>query len=165
MSQMATAAAKATTVDVQNASGAVHVPAANEIRMLLQEVMLTLDESGEIEVGVRVVDEDEARHLNQQFRGIDRPTNVLSFPADNAGLPPELPRSLGDIVICAPIVAREAREQGKQVDDHWIHLLIHGALHLLGYDHESDEDALRMESLERELLAAQGVDDPYAISH
>ncbi len=107
-----------------------------------------------VSVAIRVVDEAESRRLNAAYREKDRPTNVLSFPAE---LPEEvlaaLPsRPLGDLVICAPLVAAEAREQGKPVLDHWAHLTVHGVLHLRGYDHESDADAAVMEALAVSLL-------------
>ena len=105
------------------------------------------------------------RALNSRFRQIDKPTNVLAFPSYDADLAElleeagELP--LGDLVICAPVVLREAAEQGKSADDHWAHMLVHGTLHLLGYDHVEAEDAARMEALETRILAAQGIGDPY----
>jgi len=111
-------------------------------------------------VSVRIVDAEEGRALNARWRERDRPTNVLSFPAD---LPPELELPLlGDLVLCAPVVLREAAEQGKRVEDHWAHLVIHGVLHLLGMDHQDDAEAEEMEQREREILAALGIDDPYA---
>jgi probable rRNA maturation factor len=113
------------------------------------------------ELTVRIVDEAEGRALNARWRGRDYATNVLSFPAE---LPPGVALPLlGDLVVCAPVVAREAAEQGKSEADHWAHLVIHGTLHLLGFDHESESDAVVMEGLERELLAGLGIGDPYAI--
>ena len=110
---------------------------------------------------MRIVDEAEGRALNARWRGRDYATNVLSFPAE---LPPGVALPLlGDLVVCAPVVAREAAEQGKPEADHWAHLVIHGTLHLLGFDHESESDAVVMEGLERELLAGLGIGDPYAI--
>jgi len=110
------------------------------------------------ELGIRVVGTGESRALNARWRGRDRPTNVLSFPAS-----PELAGSqIGDIVVCAPLVAREAREQGKALAAHWAHMVVHGTLHLLGFDHERARDAKRMETRERALLARIGVADPYA---
>lgn len=111
------------------------------------------------DLGLRIVDEREGRALNRHYRGKDYATNVLSFPAD---LPPgvELP-ILGDIVLCAPVVAREAREQGKALNAHYAHLTVHGVLHLLGFDHEDEREAEAMELLEREILASLGIDDPY----
>ncbi|MEM9302044.1 MAG: rRNA maturation RNase YbeY [Pseudomonadota bacterium] len=111
-------------------------------------------------VDVRVVDAEEMQSLNRDFRGKDRPTNVLSFPAD-ADLPLPGPPLLGDIALCAPVIAREAAEQGKPPEDHWAHLVIHGILHLRGFDHISDSEAEEMESLERCLLEKLGIPDPY----
>jgi probable rRNA maturation factor len=109
------------------------------------------------ELGIRVVGTGESRALNARWRGRDRPTNVLSFPAS-----PEFAGSqIGDIVVCAPVVAREAREQGKALAAHWAHMVVHGTLHLLGFDHERAQDAKRMEGRERALLARIGVADPY----
>ncbi len=113
------------------------------------------------ELTIRLVDENEMRELNRRYRGKDRPTNVLSFPYDEKEL--QIPL-LGDIVICAPVVAREAREQAKSVREHWAHMVIHGCLHILGYDHVQDSDAGIMESRERELLACFGISDPYGTS-
>jgi len=111
------------------------------------------------DLAIRLVDEKEGRALNHHYRGRDYPTNVLSFPAD---LPEgvDLPL-LGDLVICAPVVAREAREQGKDLAAHYAHLTVHGVLHLLGLDHEDEREAEAMEQLEREILAGLGLPDPY----
>lgn len=113
------------------------------------------------ELNILVVDGRAGRRYNRQFRGRDYATNVLSFPYDPA--PGEHSGLLGDLVICAPVVAREAREQRKSPRDHFAHLAIHGVLHLLGYDHEDEDDAERMEALERQVLAAFGIADPYAV--
>ncbi|HET6631117.1 MAG TPA: rRNA maturation RNase YbeY [Rhodanobacteraceae bacterium] len=112
------------------------------------------------EVSIRIVDSDEGRALNARYRGRDYATNVLSFPAE---LPPgiDLPL-LGDLAICAPVVAREAREQDKPPREHWAHLTVHGVLHLLGHDHIVEAEAERMEALERRILAGLGIADPYA---
>lgn len=120
----------------------------------------------EADVSIRVVGEDEGRALNRHYRGRDYATNVLSFPAE---LPEGLPEGvrlplLGDLVICAPVVAREAKEQKKQLVEHYAHLTVHGALHLLGWDHENEADAICMEQLEREILAGMGIEDPYVIA-
>ena len=117
----------------------------------------------EADLAIRVVGEDEGRALNRHYRGKDYATNVLSFPAE---LPQGLPEGvrlplLGDVVICAPVVAREAREQKKPLTAHYAHLTVHGALHLLGWDHDDDRDAQCMEQLEREILATLGIEDPY----
>lgn len=104
------------------------------------------------EMTVRIVGNAESRALNKRYRGKDKPTNVLSFPYE--GL-------LGDLVICAPVVAREAREQKKLPRAHWAHMVVHGVLHLLGFDHIKDADAVRMEARERALLSRCGFPDPY----
>ena len=113
----------------------------------------------EADLAIRIVDEREGQALNRHYRGKDYATNVLSFPA-------ELPEGvklplLGDLVICAPVVAREAAEQGKPVAAHYAHLTVHGVLHLLGLDHEDDREAEAMEQLERDILAGLGLPDPY----
>ncbi len=105
------------------------------------------------ELGIRVVDSRESRALNERWRGRAMPTNVLSFPGAGA--------QIGDIVVCAPVVAREAREQGKALRAHWAHMVVHGTLHLLGFDHQRARDARRMETRERTLLARLGFADPY----
>ncbi|PZQ15506.1 MAG: rRNA maturation RNase YbeY [Rhodanobacter denitrificans] len=111
------------------------------------------------ELSIRLVGADEGRRLNHQYRGRDYATNVLSFPAE---LPPGVRLPLiGDLIVCAPVVAREAAEQGKAARDHYAHLTVHGVLHLLGYDHEHDADAERMEALETRVLAGLGIADPY----
>lgn len=113
------------------------------------------------DLALRLVDEREGRALNRHYRGKDYATNVLSFPAE---LPPgvqlELP-ILGDLVLCAPVVAREAREQGKPLAHHYAHLTVHGVLHLLGFDHIDAREAEAMELLERQILAELGIGDPY----
>jgi len=105
-------------------------------------------------VAIRIVDEEESQQLNKQWRGIDRPTNVLSFPAMVEGF-------LGDLVLCAPLIAREATEQGKPIFSHWAHLLVHGALHLCGWDHDTSENAQAMESKEVLILDGLGIINPY----
>ena len=119
----------------------------------------------EADLAVRIVGAKEGRALNRHYRGKDYATNVLSFPADvAAGV--KLPKGvklplLGDLVLCAPVVAREAREQKKPLAAHYAHLTVHGALHLLGWDHQDAREAECMEQLEREILAGLGIDDPY----
>ncbi|OOE76866.1 rRNA maturation RNase YbeY [Salinivibrio sp. ML290] len=112
------------------------------------------------EVTIRIVDEGESQSLNRDYRGKDKPTNVLSFPFD---APPGVEIDLlGDLIVCRQVVEQEAQQQGKALMDHWAHMVVHGSLHLLGYDHIEDDEAEQMEALERELLAAMGVSDPYA---
>jgi probable rRNA maturation factor len=116
------------------------------------------------EIALLVVGTARSRALNLRYRGKDRPTNVLSFPAAPGLALPGAgggPRPLGDIVICPAVLRREARAQGKRERDHWMHLFLHGVLHLLGHDHEHDDEARRMERLERRLLRGFGVADPY----
>ena len=125
-----------------------------------------------MELSVIIADAGESRDLNREYRGKDKPTNVLSFPGLEpdeldeafrfalAGGPPAL---LGDMVICAPVVTAEAKEQGKPTDHHLAHLCVHGVLHLMGYDHIDDEDADEMEALEREILAGLDIPDPYLV--
>jgi len=116
------------------------------------------------EIAIRIVGKRESRRLNAHWRGKDYPTNVLSFPVEE--LPAVVrPRPLGDLVICAPMVAAEAREQSKTQSAHWAHLVVHGVLHLLGHDHEQDAEAVRMERFERRILAGLGFSDPYAAEH
>ena len=116
------------------------------------------------EVAIQLVDAPEGQAMNRQYRHKDYATNVLSFPAEvPEGLPEDFDfPQLGDLVICAPVVAREAAEQGKKLDDHYAHLTVHGVLHLLGFDHIDDAEAEEMEALERGILAGLGIADPYA---
>ncbi len=112
---------------------------------------------------IRIVDEEESRALNRDYRHKDRPTNVLSFPFE---APPGMPAGetghhLGDLVICAPVVEREAEAQGKTLAAHWAHMLVHGVLHLCGLDHETPDEARQMEAREREILERLGFGDPY----
>ncbi|WP_028238690.1 rRNA maturation RNase YbeY [Stutzerimonas azotifigens] len=115
---------------------------------------------GDSELTIRLVDEAEGRELNRTWRHKDYATNVLSFPAEVPEGILDIPL-LGDLVICVPVVEREAAEQGKALEAHWAHLVIHGCLHLLGYDHIDDDEAEEMEALERQLLAELGHPDPY----
>ena len=120
------------------------------------------------DITIRLVDEDESRQLNAAYRDRDTTTNVLSFPAAlGAEIQSQIElqsgaRLLGDLVICAPVVNREALVQGKPALDHWAHLTVHGILHLLGHDHGQPEQATAMEQLETEILASMGLGDPYA---
>ena len=119
---------------------------------------------GEAELAVMLTDDTGIRTLNNNWRGIDKPTNVLSFPAlqPTAGAPADAPRMLGDIAIAYETTRKEADDEEKPFDHHLSHLAVHGFLHLIGYDHEKDDDAEAMEGLEREILAQLGIPDPYA---
>jgi probable rRNA maturation factor len=145
-------------LDLQVASQA---SAPSEAQFRLWCEMGLRQRSADSEMTIRLVDEAEGRELNHTWRHKDYATNVLSFPANVPDELLDIPL-LGDLVICVPVVAREAAEQGKSPDAHWAHLVIHGCLHLLGYDHIDDEEADEMEALERELLAELGYPDPYA---
>ena len=121
-----------------------------------------------VDVSILLTNDSALRKLNAVFRGKDKPTNVLSFPAESDdGRPPGAkgqPRALGDIAIALGVLTREAKAEGKTLTAHLSHLVVHGVLHLLGYDHERDEDALTMERLEKRILARLGISDPYAIA-
>ena len=155
----------AVTAELQVACDDAHVPVQGDIQTW---VAAAVDQSGrleatDVEVAVRVVAADEIRDLNRRYRNRDSATNVLSFPAgDFQGLPPGSPRPLGDIVVCASVVDEEARQQGRSIADHWAHMIVHGTLHLLGFDHEDEHEADAMEALETRILASQNVTDPYA---
>lgn len=112
-------------------------------------------------VSIRIVDEAEGRALNRDYRRRDYATNVLSFPADPPPKGVKGPRLFGDLVLCAAVVESEAREQGKRPVDHYAHLTVHGALHLVGHDHMEAAEAARMEALEVRILAGLGIEDPY----
>ncbi len=135
------------------------IPAPASFTRWVGAALTTARRNGPAELSIRIVGAREGRSLNRHYRGKDYATNVLSFPV-------ELPHGvtsplLGDLVICAPVVTREAREQHKPVHDHYAHLTVHGVLHLLGYDHVVDRDALRMESLEVRILDTLGIANPY----
>ncbi len=150
----------AVEIDVQYALPRKGLPAAPSIRRWVGTALVQ-DTRRPLQISVRLVGEDEGAKLNHLYRHKAGATNVLSFPSglDDPSLP-VLP--LGDLVICAPIVAREAAEQGKPLQAHWAHMCIHGALHLQGHDHETAPEAEAMEALEIELLARLGYPDPYA---
>lgn len=144
------------------------VPAPEQFRhwllAVLQHPQLQVEDSGlPYLLSVRVVDEQESAQLNQEYRGKRGATNVLSFPFEwPVGVPQQDAILLGDLVICAAVVEREAGAQGKSVDSHWAHMLVHGVLHLLGYDHQDDEQAEIMERFEIRILEHLGFADPYA---
>jgi probable rRNA maturation factor len=148
-------------VDVQNATNQVASELIPDNVEIERWVHMTLKGKYEdAQLTVRIVGYEESQHLNQTYRHRPGPTNVLSFPFEQ----PEMvqPPLLGDIVICAPLVIKEAAEQRKDVLPHWSHLVVHGVLHLLGYDHELNHDAEIMENLEKEIMAELSFPDPYA---
>ncbi len=134
------------------------------LKKVVETTLRYIDTQSDCEIGIACVDNDESHKLNLQYRGKDKPTNVLSFPSD---LPDEMAQILdtfpiGDLVISIPVVLQEAIEQNKAPTEHFTHMLVHGTLHLMGYDHEtSDEDAEEMEALEIEILAKLGFENPY----
>jgi probable rRNA maturation factor len=143
-------------VDLQNESGLDEIP---ELAQFERWVEASLRSSYDgIEQAICIVDEARGREMNQRYRDRDYATNVLAFPADSSMLDYDC---LGDLVICAPVVLAEAREQGKSADAHWAHLVVHGMLHLQGYDHESDAQAATMEAVEVEILDTLGYTNPY----
>ncbi|WP_017937498.1 rRNA maturation RNase YbeY [Zestomonas thermotolerans] len=144
-------------LDLQIATSA-SVPTLEQFRRWCE--LALRQRQGDSELTIRLADEPEARELNRTYRHKDYATNVLSFPAEVPDELLDIPL-LGDLVICPAVVEREAAEQGKSLEAHWAHLVIHGCLHLLGYDHIEDAEAEEMEALERELLAELGHPDPY----
>jgi probable rRNA maturation factor len=135
------------------------VPSSTSFRRWVAAALAAARRKRATELSIRIVDEIEGRALNLDYRGRDYATNVLSFPVD---LPQGISLPLiGDIVLCAPVVTREAHEQGKARRDHYAHLTVHGVLHLLGFDHESDSGAMRMEALEVRILSGLGIGNPY----
>ncbi len=136
-------------ITVQRAVAARGVPAAASLRAFARAALTA--RHGELTI--RIVDDDESRVLNRSYRGKDKPTNVLSFQGQG--------EILGDLVICAPVVAREALAQNKSPRAHWAHMVVHGCLHLRGYDHEHDRDAQRMEAREVTILRKLGFENPY----
>ena len=145
-------------VDIQLEDGSSKTPDAQQIRGWVAAVFTTLERSP-LALTVRVVDEEELAKLNQRHRGRNQSTNVLSFPIEP--LPGMRTDLLGDIVVCGPVVDREAAIQHKSPMGHWAHMVVHGLLHLFGYDHESDQDAMAMEALEKSVLEGLGYSDPY----
>ena len=142
-------------LDVQIASNDVEIPNEADFKLWADSV----PSDSETSACLRIVDEPEAQSLNKQYRKIDKATNVLSFSAD---LPDQLEiKFLGDIVICAPIVRIEAKNYCKELKNHWAHLLVHGILHLQGYDHDGDSDAEKMETMEIEILNKLEIPNPY----
>jgi probable rRNA maturation factor len=133
------------------------LPTFDDIHLWLSSAVTSFQPQAE--VTVRLVDEEESHQLNHDYRGKDKPTNVLSFPFE---APPGIEMDLlGDLIICRQVVEREAVEQNKPLMAHWAHMVVHGSLHLLGYDHIEDDEAEEMESLETEIMQRMGFNDPY----
>lgn len=149
----------AITLDLQLASAANGLPTETQFQQWLEAAILPFQ--AEAEVTIRIVDNAESQQLNLDYRGKDKPTNVLSFPFQ---CPPgiELPL-LGDLVICAPVVETEAQQQNKALSAHWAHMVVHGSLHLLGFDHINDDDAEQMEAEEVTILQQLGFTNPYLL--
>jgi probable rRNA maturation factor len=142
-------------LSVQYAAKPEEVPTRAQFRRWVKAALRQ-----DAEIALRIVDEEEGRSLNRDYRGKDYATNVLTFIYNDEFTGTELPLA-GDIVLCAPVVAREALQQEKPVEAHYAHLTVHGALHLQGYDHESDEQARQMEALEIQIVTKLGYADPY----
>lgn len=145
-------------IDLQVVSSEPDLPHLDDFQRWVDKVLAHKGIADQ-EITIRIVDEMESQTLNREYRGKDKPTNVLSFPFDAPdGIEFDL---LGDLVICAGIVRDESSAQNKTLQSHWAHMVIHGTLHLLGYDHIEDAEAEQMESLETRLLHELGIDDPY----
>jgi probable rRNA maturation factor len=145
-------------IDMQIATSAPH-PELEQFQRWVDAALAIFEDGADCELVVRLVDDAESAQLNQQYRHKTGPTNILSFPFEApAGMNMDL---LGDLVICAPLIAQEAAQQNKLPEHHWIHITVHGVLHLLGYDHIEDQDAEQMEALEIEILSKLGIANPY----
>ncbi|MFA0140429.1 rRNA maturation RNase YbeY [Vibrio kanaloae] len=141
---------------VENEQG---LPTEQDIQLWLDKTIPQFQENAELTV--RIVDTQESHQLNHEYRGKDKPTNVLSFPFE---APPGIELDLlGDLIICRQVVEKEAEEQNKPLLAHWAHMVVHGSLHLLGYDHIEDDEAEEMESLETEIMQTMGFEDPYIL--
>lgn len=146
-------------LDVQFAINQQQLPSEQHIQKWVDTALKAYDKS--FSMCVRIVDIEESQALNSQYRGKDYPTNVLSFTFDMPECVEQDTLELGDLVVCADVVAKEAQEQNKQLFDHWAHMIVHGTLHLLGFDHINNEEAEEMEQLERDILAQLNIADPY----
>ena len=135
------------------------LPTEQQLTQWATAALVTRTEYEEPELTIRIVDEAESQELNSEYRGKDKPTNVLSFPFE---APAHVPIPLlGDLIVCKQVVESEAIAQGKTLTAHWAHMIVHGCLHLLGYDHIEDEEAEEMEDIERVVMAKLGFEDPY----
>ena len=144
---------------MKNEAGRRGVPLLRSFQRWIEAIPELRRRRGMTEINILIVDAKAGRGYNRQFRGRDYATNVLSFPYE--AMPGDRSGLLGDLVICAPVIAREAREQRKDPRDHYAHMAVHGVLHLLGHDHEDDAEATKMEALETRVLASIGIGDPY----
>lgn len=150
-------------LDVQLADEAAELPPGADFRAWIEAALRgAAVESAGGALSLRLVGLEEGAELNSTWRQKAGPTNVLAFPGPG-DLPPGMPREYGDLVICLPVVLREAAEQGKPPVDHLAHLVVHGTLHLLGYTHDGEDDAARMEALETRVLAGLGIPAPYLV--
>ena len=155
-------------LDLQLASDCADIPSQEDIQLWLDS-LLSYQHLDKKEITVRIVDEAEILELNQQYRGKDKTTNVLSFPfempeltlPDGLQVDESMSNFVGDIVICAQVVTQESKQQNKLLSHHWAHMLIHGTLHLLGYDHIEEQEAEAMEGIEIAILKNLDIDDPY----
>lgn len=151
----------AAIIDLQIASEHPRCPSPSQFKLWVESALQATNKNTEQELTVRIVDADESQSLNKQYRNMDKPTNVLSFPFE---APAQIELNLlGDLVICAPIVSNEAAEQSKSEISHWAHMVVHGTLHLQGHDHINDDEADAMEALEIEILTTLGFPNPYLI--
>lgn len=149
-----------TSIDIDIACTGEWLPSATDLQRWCEAALHAgAPDKTQAEISLRITDAAESQSLNARYRQQNKATNVLSFPAD---LPPELNLPLlGDLVICAPVVTEEAEQQHKSLEAHWAHMVVHGCLHLLGYDHISETDAEVMETLETQIMAQLGYPDPY----
>lgn len=156
-------------LEVQYAVEGAALPSAEDFQLWAETALKHVKQSMPASLAIRVVEAEESQALNHQYRGKNKPTNVLSFPFElPQGLPEDLvPEEsiLGDLAICAEVVAQEAEEQDKLLYNHWAHMVVHGCLHLLGYDHIKDDEAEVMEAIEIAILAKLNINDPYHIDH
>jgi probable rRNA maturation factor len=151
-------------IDESIANQTVELPSSEQMQRWVKSALsfAQYDLVEGTELSVRIVDEAQSQTLNRDYRGKDTPTNVLSFPFETPpGLAFEDYPHLGDLVICEPVVVVQAQQQQKTTEAHWAHMLVHGSLHLIGYDHIEDDEAEEMEQLERDIMASLGFPDPY----
>ena len=153
-------------VDIQIVCENYNVPSKEDfetwIMLSIRNIDFILER--DFEIGIRAVNESESKRLNKQYRKINQSTNILSFFSsmdDNIRWSKTIPKPLGDLVICAPVIEREAIEQGKELFAHWAHMIVHGMLHLVGFDHAVEHEAYEMESLEVDILEELGFSNPY----